>query len=67
VPFQVLCTGASQDKGLKAGVLAKGFGGRLKGGGGGRPDRAQGQGTDASAVEAALAWVRAELGAALGA
>ncbi len=67
VPFQVLCTGASQDKGLKAGVLAKDFGGRLKGGGGGRPDRAQGQGTDASAVEAALAWVRAELGAALGA
>ncbi len=67
VPFQVLCTGAAQEKGLAAGSLAKAFGGKLKGGGGGRPDRAQGQGTDAAAVEQALAWAQAELASALGA
>ena len=61
VPFQVLCTGAAQQRGLKAGVLAKAFGQRLKGGGGGRPERAQGQGTDPGAVEDALEWVRGEL------
>ncbi len=58
VPFQVLCTGAAQKAGLKAGTLAKSFGGMLRGGGGGRPDRAQGQGTDASQLEAALAQAR---------
>jgi len=61
VPFQVLCTGAAQERGVKAGVLAKAFGQRLKGGGGGRPDRAQGQGTDAEAVPAALDWAKTEL------
>jgi len=66
VPFQVLSIGASQAKGLKAGTFAKALGGQLKGGGGGRPDRAQGQGTDPSQLEAALAWAQTALGEALG-
>ncbi len=66
VPFQVLTTGAARDRGLEAGTLAKALGGRLKGGGGGRPDRAQGQGADASAVEGAAAWAAEELRGALG-
>lgn len=65
VPFQVLCTGAAQKAGLKAGALAKSFGGHLKGGGGGRPDRAQGQGTDASQIETAIEWAREALASGL--
>jgi len=66
VPFQVLCTGGAQERGLKAGELAKTFGGRIKGGGGGRPDRAQGQGKDASGLEGALEWAAGALEEALG-
>jgi len=65
VPFQVVCGGAARRRGLKAGDLARALGARLKGGGGGRPDRAQGQGSDPDAVAAALAWARAELARAL--
>ena len=65
VPFQVLSTGAAQDKGLKAGPFARSLGAELKGGGGGRPDRAQGQGTDASQVEKAVSWARSSLQEAL--
>jgi alanyl-tRNA synthetase len=61
VPFQVLCSGKARDQGLAAGSLAKAFGGQLKGGGGGRPDRAQGQGTSVDLVPPALAWAREEL------
>ncbi|MFT7484658.1 MAG: alanyl-tRNA synthetase [Candidatus Paceibacteria bacterium] len=61
VPFQVLSTGLAQERGLKAGPFAKTLGGHLKGGGGGRPDRAQGQGTDASGLEAAVAWAKSSL------
>ena len=66
VPFQVLATGEAQARGLVAGPFAKALGGRLKGGGGGRPDRAQGQGTDPSAVEEAASWATSELGGLLG-
>ena len=66
VPFQVLSTGAAQERGLKAGPFAKSLGGQLKGGGGGRPDRAQGQGTDASGLAAALRWAQDSLAATLG-
>ena len=66
VPFQVLSTGEAQARGLKAGAFAKSLGGQLKGGGGGRPDRAQGQGTDASQLEVALTWAEAALSKALG-
>ena len=44
VPFLVLSGGEAMNKGLKAGDLAKTLAGFLGGGGGGRPDAAQGQG-----------------------
>ncbi len=54
VPFVFLCR--QPDAGVKAGDLAKAFGAQVGGGGGGRPDFAQGQGTQggdlAGAVEA---------------
>ncbi|MCX8229751.1 MAG: alanine--tRNA ligase [Planctomycetota bacterium] len=48
VPFALL---TSKESGLKAGTLAKEFGGKIGGGGGGRPDFAQGQGTSGSNLE----------------
>ncbi len=66
VPFLCLCAGAAQEKGLKAGNLAKRMAGHLGGGGGGRPDVAQGQGQNPAAVEAALADARAYLVETLG-
>ena len=50
---------------LNAGSLAKSVAGRLGGKGGGRPDMAQGGGSDLASVDAALAevydWVSNEL------
>ncbi len=66
VPFLVLCGGAALEKGLKAGDLAKGLGKHLGGGGGGRPEAAQGQGMDASGLDAAVAATTETLAAALG-
>ena len=66
VPFLCLCAGAAQETGLKAGNLAKRMAGHLGGGGGGRPDVAQGQGQNPAAVEAALADARAYLVETLG-
>jgi alanyl-tRNA synthetase len=66
VPFQVLATGEAGARGLVAGAFAKALGGRLKGGGGGRPDRAQGQGTDPGAIEGAAAWALEELRSLVG-
>ncbi|HJP00746.1 MAG TPA: alanine--tRNA ligase [Planctomycetota bacterium] len=60
VPFLVLCSGKASAGGLSAGDVARGLGKRLGGGGGGRPDRAQGKGSDAEAVGEALEWARAE-------
>jgi alanyl-tRNA synthetase len=65
VPFQVLSTGAAQARGLRAGPFAKSLGAQLRGGGGGRADRAQGQGTDSSRIEGALKWAEESLDAAL--
>ncbi len=48
---------AARDAGVKAGALVKLAAGVLGGGGGGKPDVAQGGGTDVSAVPAALAAV----------
>jgi alanyl-tRNA synthetase len=65
VPFLIICTGKAQDAGLKAGDLARGLREHLGGGGGGRPDVAQGQGAKpegvASAVEATLGAIREAL------
>ena len=54
---------AGRDLGLKAGALAKTAAGTLGGGGGGKDDVAQGGGTDAGAVDAALEAVRAQVAA----
>ncbi|MGB0333351.1 MAG: DHHA1 domain-containing protein, partial [Planctomycetota bacterium] len=54
VPFVALCGGLGLDKGLEAGKLAGLVRGHLGGGGGGRPESAQGQGERASGVAAAI-------------
>jgi alanyl-tRNA synthetase len=47
VPFLILCPGAQKGSPLAAGELAKAVSAKLGGGGGGRPDLAQGQGLNA--------------------
>ena len=54
VPFVALCQGAALEKGLNAGALAGVVKTQLGGGGGGRPDSAQGQGERADAIPAAI-------------
>lgn len=64
-PVVVVVTNeAARAAGAKAGSLAKAAATTLGGGGGGRDDVAQGGGTDASALPAALASVKDALGAA---
>ncbi|KQP71261.1 alanine--tRNA ligase [Microbacterium sp. Leaf288] len=63
-PVVIVATNdAARAAGAKAGVLAKGAAGVLGGGGGGRDDVAQGGGTDATALPAALVSVKDALGA----
>ncbi|SIT75117.1 alanine--tRNA ligase [Microbacterium sp. RU33B] len=63
-PVVIVATNeAARAAGAKAGVLAKAAAAALGGGGGGRDDVAQGGGTDATAVPAALSAVRDALGA----
>ena len=45
---------AARDQGIKAGDLVREVSKRLGGGGGGRPDFAQGGGTDATKIDSAL-------------
>jgi alanyl-tRNA synthetase len=59
VPFVVVCQGIP---GKNAGQIAKSLGPHLGGGGGGRPDVAQGQGQKPDGVPAAIATVRAAFG-----
>ncbi|MCH2106852.1 MAG: DHHA1 domain-containing protein, partial [Planctomycetes bacterium] len=66
VPFMVLSQGAAQDKGILAGELSKELGARVGGGGGGRPDSGQGQGSKPEALDDALVWVSERLQGALG-
>lgn len=54
----VATTPAARDAGVRAGDLVKAAAPRLGGGGGGRPDFAQGGGTDSAGVPAALDAVR---------
>ena len=61
VPFVVLC---QPNQGRNAGKLAKDFGKHVRGGGGGRPDFAQGQGSQGGALPEAIQAFRAELSAA---
>lgn len=61
-PLIVVATNArARDRGIKAGDLVRTAAGVLGGGGGGKPDLAQGGGTDASAVGAALEAVESQL------
>ena len=66
VPFVALCAGSALEKGLKAGDLAQKVKAEIGGGGGGRPDSAQGQGERADAIPAAIEAVSEALSAALG-
>ncbi len=66
VPFLIACEGAALAKGLKAGELAKIAAQHLGGGGGGRPNVAQGQGLNAQAAPAAVAALEAAFAKALG-
>ncbi len=59
VPFLIAFEGAALQKGLKAGDLAKEFATHLGGGGGGRPNVAQGQGLKPDGVPGALAAAEA--------
>ncbi|WP_417556307.1 alanine--tRNA ligase [Microbacterium sp.] len=64
-PIVVVATNdAARKAGAKAGALVRIAAGVLGGGGGGKDDVAQGGGTDASALDAALAAVTMELSAA---
>ena len=58
VPFVVGATQAAVDKGVKSGELVKLFGGYVGGRGGGKPDMAQGSGSDVAGVEAGFSAVR---------
>lgn len=64
VPFILLCRPGGP---RKAGELAKAFGRFVGGGGGGRPDYAQGQGTQGGQLGEAVAAFQKELGLAAGA
>ena len=64
VPFLVLCQGQALGAGLDAGKLAGVVRERLGGGGGGKPDSAQGAGADPGQMEAALEAVREAIGQA---
>ena len=66
VPFLVLSGGEAMNKGLKAGDLAKTLAGFLGGGGGGRPDAAQGQGLNPDGLNDAMEAVKAQVCSALG-
>ncbi len=62
-PVVIVATNqAARDAGVNAGPLARRAASVLGGGGGGKDDLAQGGGSDASAIEAALASVRQAIG-----
>jgi alanyl-tRNA synthetase len=66
VPFVIVCQGVPPAAHLAAGELAKIASRHLGGGGGGRPDLAQGQGQDAKALPAAIEEVAAAVEAGIG-
>jgi alanyl-tRNA synthetase len=61
VPFLILCPGAGKADAHAAGALAKLVSSKLGGGGGGRPDLAQGQGQNAAELGAAIELLQASL------
>lgn len=60
-PFVVTVSKAAQDLGFKAGDLVASFGPSIAGRGGGKPEMAQGSGSDPSGIAAGLAAVRARV------
>jgi alanyl-tRNA synthetase len=61
VSFVVATTAAARERGLAAGALVPSFAPAIGGRGGGKPDLAQGGGTDPSGVSPAIGALRAEL------
>lgn len=62
-PVAIVATNpAAREFGANAGALAKRAAGILGGGGGGKPDLAQGGGSDVNAVDAAVAALREDIG-----
>ncbi|WP_311509527.1 DHHA1 domain-containing protein, partial [uncultured Corynebacterium sp.] len=61
VPFVASVSDEAVNRGIKAGDLVKLMGAEVGGKGGGKPAMAQGSGSDASGIDAALAAVEAEL------
>ena len=59
VPFVIAVTPAAQERGLKAGDLVKAIAPTLGARGGGKPDMAQGAGSDPSGIDAAVSALRA--------
>ncbi|MGC0363966.1 alanyl-tRNA synthetase [Rhodococcus sp. 27YEA15] len=62
VPFVVAVSKAAQALGIKAGDLVGSFGPKIGGRGGGKPDMAQGSGSDAAGIPAALDAIRDRVG-----
>ncbi|GAA4262365.1 alanine--tRNA ligase [Dietzia aurantiaca] len=58
VPFVIAATTTAQERGLKAGDLVKAIAPALGARGGGKPDMAQGAGTDPAGIDAAVAALR---------
>ena len=58
VPFVIGVTPAAQERGLKAGDLVKSIAPTLGARGGGKPDMAQGAGSDPTGIDAAVAALR---------
>ncbi|WP_067691921.1 alanine--tRNA ligase [Nocardia jejuensis] len=61
VPFVVALTKGALEAGFKAGDLVAAFGPSIAGRGGGKPEMAQGAGSDPSGIEAGLAALRARV------
>lgn len=66
VPFVVTVNKPAQALGFAAGDLVAVFGPRISGRGGGKPEMAQGAGSDPSGIDAGLAAVRDHIGAHAG-
>ncbi|GAC57346.1 alanine--tRNA ligase [Gordonia hirsuta DSM 44140 = NBRC 16056] len=62
VPFVVATTEAAREAGRKAGDLVRELAPLISGRGGGKPDLAQGSGSDAAGIEAALTRLRDVIG-----
>jgi len=65
VPFLALCQGDARTRGLGAGDLAQLVKAHVGGGGGGRPDAAQGRGDNPNAIVSAIEAVRESFAAQL--